>query len=52
VIGGLLEEVIAEAAGGKLTLPVDATYPLDRIAEAVRASNEPGRKGKAVLRGR
>ncbi|EIM29447.1 zinc-binding dehydrogenase [Microvirga lotononidis] len=52
VIGGLLEEVLAAAAGGTLTLPVDATFPLDQIADAVRASNEPGRKGKVVLRGR
>ncbi len=52
VIGNLLEEIIAEAAAGKLTLPVDAIFPLDRIDEAVRASNEPGRKGKVVLRGR
>jgi NADPH:quinone reductase-like Zn-dependent oxidoreductase len=52
VIGRLLEEVVAEAASGKLTLPVDAAVPLDRIADAVRASTEPGRKGKVVLRGR
>lgn len=52
VIGGLLEEVVADAASGKLTLPVDAIFPLDQIAEAVSASNEPGRKGKVVLRGR
>lgn len=52
VIGRLLEEVVAEAASGKLTLPVDAAFPLDRIADAVRASTEPSRKGKVVLRGR
>lgn len=52
VIGGLLEEVVAEAAAGTLTLPVNATFALDQIAEAVHASSEPGRKGKVVLRGR
>lgn len=51
VIGGLLEEVVAEAASSKLALPVDAAFPLDRIDEAVRVSNKPGRKGKIVLRG-
>lgn len=52
VIGGLLEELLAEARAGELTLPVDEAFPLDRIGAALKATHEPGRTGKIALRGR
>lgn len=50
-IGQLLGELIADAAGGKLKMPVETIYSIDAIAEAVAASGEPGRKGKIAIRG-
>lgn len=49
-IGRMLGELVADAAAGKLRLPVDGIYPLADIAAAVKASAEPGRKGKVVLK--
>ena len=49
-IARMIGELVADAANGKLTLPVDGIYPLEEIAAAVKASGEPGRKGKVVLR--
>jgi NADPH:quinone reductase-like Zn-dependent oxidoreductase len=46
----MIGELVADAANGKLTLPVDGIYPLEEIAAAVKASGEPGRRGKVVLR--
>lgn len=35
---------------GVLTSDVEATYPLEQVAEAVRAAEAPGRRGKILLR--
>jgi NADPH:quinone reductase-like Zn-dependent oxidoreductase len=51
-IGELLNELIRDAESGKLVLPVEATYSIEQVAEAARASGEPGRKGKIAIRGR
>ena len=37
-------------ASGTLTLPVEKVYALEDIADAARASAEPGRRGKILLR--
>lgn len=50
-IGALLGELVAEAASGALKLPIAATYSIDQVVEAVRASGVPGRKGKVAIRG-
>lgn len=50
-IGQLLGELVADAASGKLKLPIEAAYGIDQVAEAARASGEPGRKGKIAIRG-
>ncbi|WP_108395417.1 zinc-binding dehydrogenase [Devosia submarina] len=50
-IGELLGELIRDAEAGKLVLPIEATYSIEQIAEAARASGEPGRKGKVAVRG-
>ncbi|WP_313272767.1 zinc-binding dehydrogenase [Stenotrophomonas sp.] len=46
LVGELLQRVLS----GKLELPVQAIYGLADVAEAVRASLLPGRKGKVLLR--
>ncbi len=51
-IGQLLGELVADAAAGKLKLPIEAAYGIDQVAEAAKASDEPGRKGKVAIRGR
>ncbi len=51
VIGAMFGEVVALAAKGELVLPIEAVFGLDQIVEAVRASGEPGRKGKIAVRG-
>lgn len=50
-IGELLGELVRDAAQGRLVLPIEAAYSIDDVAEAVRASGEPGRKGKVAIRG-
>ncbi|MDB5589414.1 MAG: alcohol dehydrogenase [Devosia sp.] len=50
VIGRMFGEVVALAAKGELVLPIEAVFGLDRIADAVKASGEPGRKGKIALK--
>ncbi|MBN9331983.1 zinc-binding dehydrogenase, partial [Devosia sp.] len=50
-IGKLLGELVRNAAAGKLVLDIEAAYPISDVAEAVRASGEPGRKGKIAIRG-
>ena len=50
-IGKMIGELIADAASGKLVLPIEATYDLADAKEAARASGEPGRKGKIAIRG-
>jgi NADPH:quinone reductase-like Zn-dependent oxidoreductase len=49
-IGRMMEELVRDAARGKLDLAVDGVYGIADIAAAVKASGEPGRKGKVVLR--
>lgn len=50
-VGELLGELVRDAAAGKLVLDIEAAYPISDVAEAVRASGEPGRKGKIAIRG-
>lgn len=50
-IGQLLGELVADAASGKLKLPIEAAYTIEQVAEAARASGEAGRKGKIAIRG-
>ena len=44
-------DLVRLAAAGVLKLPVEKSFPLEEAAEAARASVQPGRKGKIVLRG-
>jgi NADPH:quinone reductase-like Zn-dependent oxidoreductase len=46
----LLGELVRLVAGGELKLPVEAVFPLDRIKEAVAASQASGKTGKVLLR--
>ncbi|WP_421567219.1 zinc-binding dehydrogenase [Stenotrophomonas sp. PD6] len=46
----LVGELLKLAAAGGLNLPVDGVYGLDQIAEAAKASLQPGRNGKVLLR--
>ncbi len=46
----LMGELVSGIASGTLTLPVEKVYGLDEIADAARASAEPGRRGKILLR--
>lgn len=50
-VGQLLGELIADAASGKLKMPVEKTFSIDAVAAAVAASGEPGRKGKIAIQG-
>jgi NADPH:quinone reductase-like Zn-dependent oxidoreductase len=50
-IGALLGELVRDAAAGKLVMEIEKAYPIDQVAEAARASGEPGRKGKVAIRG-
>ncbi|MBJ3786319.1 zinc-binding dehydrogenase [Devosia sediminis] len=50
-IGELLGELVRDAAAGKLVMEIEKAYPIDEVAEAARASGEPGRKGKVAIRG-
>ncbi|MBP6771740.1 MAG: zinc-dependent alcohol dehydrogenase family protein [Gemmatimonadaceae bacterium] len=45
----LFSELAQLVAGGKLTAPVQATYPLEQIKEAIVAAASPGRDGKVVI---
>ena len=42
---------VRKAATGELKLPIAEVFPLDQAAEAIEASNTPGRPGKIALRG-
>ncbi|WP_185990465.1 NADP-dependent oxidoreductase [Janibacter cremeus] len=44
-LGGLLDEV----AEGRLTVDIDRTFPLERVAEAFALSREGGAQGKLVI---
>jgi NADPH:quinone reductase-like Zn-dependent oxidoreductase len=46
----LFGELITRIGDGSLTLPVSATYPLEEVTDAVRASLTPGRVGKVLLK--
>ncbi len=46
----LMGELVSGIGSGALTLPVEKVYGLDEIADAARASGEPGRRGKILLR--
>lgn len=46
----LVGELLTLAASGGLSLPVDAEFGLDQVADAARASLQPGRNGKVLLR--
>ncbi|AIK86435.1 NADPH:quinone oxidoreductase [Corynebacterium glutamicum] len=46
----LFGELIARILDGTLTLPVDSTFDAANIVPAVRASSEPGRAGKVLIR--
>lgn len=46
----LVGELFQRIGGGELQLPVDAIYDLAEAAEAVRATLQPGRKGKVLLK--
>lgn len=48
--GRLMGELVTGIGSGALTLPVERIYPLEEIADAARASAEPGRRGKVLLR--
>jgi NADPH:quinone reductase-like Zn-dependent oxidoreductase len=50
-IGELLGELMQDAATGKLKLSIEAAYPIEEVADAARASGEPGRKGKIAIKG-
>ena len=46
----LVGELFQRAAGGELQLPVEATYDLADVTDAVRATLQSGRKGKVLLK--
>jgi NADPH:quinone reductase len=46
----LMGELVAGISSGVVTLPVEEVYPLEEISAAARASSEPGRRGKILLR--
>jgi hypothetical protein len=45
----LFRRVKALMGAGLLTSEVTASYPMDRIADAVRQVQAPGRSGKVLL---
>jgi NADPH:quinone reductase-like Zn-dependent oxidoreductase len=49
-LGELMAELRERIADGTVTLPVASIHALDDIADAVRASDEAGRRGKVLLR--
>jgi NADPH:quinone reductase len=48
--GALMGELVAGISSGALTLPVEQVYALEDIADAARANQAPGRRGKVLLR--
>ena len=48
--GALMGELVTGIASGALTLPVEKVYALEDIADAARANQAPGRRGKILLR--
>ncbi|WP_420454954.1 zinc-dependent alcohol dehydrogenase family protein [Rubrivirga sp.] len=51
VLRDALSELAADAVAGVFTLPVDATFDLADVAQAVRRSTAHGRWGKVLLTG-
>ncbi|HNW41060.1 MAG TPA: zinc-dependent alcohol dehydrogenase family protein, partial [Opitutaceae bacterium] len=45
----LFSELAQLVASGELSAPVQATYPLEQIKEAIVAAASPGRDGKVVI---
>lgn len=43
------QQVVALLASGEVQLPVEATYALSQIREAVQHAEQPGRRGKILL---
>ena len=46
----IAQQVIGLLASGQIQLPVEATYSLDAIREAVKHAETPGRFGKILLK--
>jgi hypothetical protein len=46
----LFGELITRVSDGSLTLPVAGVFDAADVADAVRATNAPGRVGKVLLR--
>lgn len=46
----LMGELVTGISSGSLTLPVEKVYSLEEIADAARANEAPGRRGKVLLR--
>ncbi|RYF50928.1 MAG: alcohol dehydrogenase, partial [Cytophagaceae bacterium] len=44
------QNVINLLASGKIQMPVEAIYSLDKITEAVDHADRPGRRGKILLK--
>ncbi|AKD57368.1 zinc-dependent alcohol dehydrogenase family protein [Spirosoma radiotolerans] len=44
------QNVIGLLTSGKIQMPVEATYPLHEITEAVEHADRPGRRGKILLK--
>jgi mitochondrial enoyl-[acyl-carrier protein] reductase / trans-2-enoyl-CoA reductase len=51
-LGEVTTKVLEHIAQGSVTIPVEATYSLDRIKEAVEHAERPGRTGKILLVGK
>ncbi len=49
-IQAMIGELFALALSGALQLPVEATFPLSQIKDAMRAHAKPARQGKVLLR--
>lgn len=45
----VMKELLTLMAQGKIAPPVEATYPLDQIVEAVKHAERAGRNGKVLL---
>ncbi|MFZ0060040.1 MAG: zinc-binding dehydrogenase [Acidimicrobiales bacterium] len=49
VVHGVAKDVIPLLAARRVVVPIDATYPLDRAADAYERFSTPGKLGKIVL---
>ncbi|MBN8527186.1 MAG: zinc-binding dehydrogenase, partial [Planctomycetes bacterium] len=49
IVAGMFDELAGLVRDGRLHLPVAATYPLTRAAEAVAHARQGGRGGKILL---